>query len=789
MRNLVLLFLILSLDLCAQRYKIEGTIRDADNNMSLPLTSIIVVETQTGTTSDDNGHFKLSLEAGNYTLRINYLGYESKQVSIKLNKNLQKVFYLTPSVYTTQEVTIGGVRTDKNVQQSRMSVVKISPKTLKSIPAFMGEIDILKTIQLMPGVQSGGEGSTGFYVRGGGPDQNLILLDQSTIYNASHLFGFFSVFNADAIEDVELFKGGMPAQYGGRLSSVLDIGLATGNKEKIKASGGIGTISTRLTLQGPILKNKASFIVSGRRTYIDALVMPFIKEDSPFKGSGYFFYDLNAKLDYKINDNNNIFLSGYYGQDKFSFVQQEDDLSLEMPWGNGMASFRWNHLFSSKSFVDISLRMSDYQFSTNTSMTADYETGEKSSLAQYSGIRDYSASSSFTYIPSTKHIIKYGAGYTLHQFTPNTLKSDMEGLENIGEGVRQHAHEVAVYSGDDWKINQRITLYGGLRAALFNQVGPFTRYVKDPSRQYNTDTIYYHQGQSIARYWSIEPRLSLKISAGKDASFKASYMRNKQFIHLASLSASTLPTDLWVSSTDRVNPQQGQQFVLGYFKNFNDNMYESSIEAYYKTMNNMLEYADGSLPGDEINDNVDNYFVFGSGRSYGIEFFLRKNVGRFTGWIGYTYSNTDRQFDDIDKGKRFPAKYDRPHDLSITGNYQINKTWDIAMVFVYTSGNTTTLPVSRYVLNGRIRDEYGPRNWYRLDPYHRMDLSVNYHFDLNNKIKSTINFSIYNLYNRKNPYFVYFDTEGDIADNTFHLQAKQVSLFPILPSLTWNFNF
>lgn len=789
MRYTTLLFLLITFNLYAQRYTVTGTIRDADNNMTLPLTSIIIIETQTGTTSDDEGHFDLTLKEGDYTLKVSYLGYESKEIKINLNKNVNKNIYLTPSIYTTKEVIIGGVRTDKNVQQSRMSVVKITPKTLKSIPAFMGEIDILKTIQLMPGVQSGGEGSTGFYVRGGGPDQNLILLDKATIYNASHLFGFFSVFNADAIDNVELFKGGMPVQYGGRLSSVLDIGLAEGNKEQFKASGGIGTISTRLTLEGPILKDKASFIVSGRRTYIDALVMPFVKDDSPFKGSGYFFYDLNGKLDYKINDKNKLFLSAYYGKDKFSFVQKEDGLSLEMPWGNGMASFRWNHLFSKICFVNVSAQVTDYQFTTNTKMTIDYDTGEKSTFAQYSGIRDYSANTDFTYIPSEQHLVKFGVNYTLHRFTPNTLKSDFEGFEDIGEGVKQYAHEAALYIGDDWKINERLTLYGGIRAALFNQFGPFTRYVKDGNRLYNTDTIYYDKGESIATYYSLEPRLSIKVSTGKDASVKASFMRNKQFIHLASLSASTLPTDLWVSSTDRVKPQLGQQIALGYFKNLQDNMYESSIEVYYKTMKNMLEYADGALPGDEINDNVDNYFVFGSGRSYGMEFFLRKNVGRFTGWLGYTYSNTDRQFDEINEGNRFPAKYDRTHDLSITGTYQFNTKWDASMVFVYATGNTTTLPTSRYITNGRIREEFGPRNWYRLDAYHRMDFSINYHFELSRRIKSSLNFSVYNLYNRKNPYFVYFDATGNLEENSFQFQAKQISLFPILPSLTWNFNF
>jgi len=787
-----LLYLLLQLvasALYAQTYTLSGSIRDSDTNSPLAFASILVVENDMGSSSDADGNYLVKLSPGNYTIKVSYLGFADKTITINLNRSQTKNIDLTSTTYTAQEVTIGGVRTDKNIQQSRMSIVKISPKSLKSIPAFMGEVDILKTIQLMPGVQSGGEGSTGFYVRGGGPDQNLVLLDGATIYNASHLFGFFSVFNADAIDNVELYKGGMPAEYGGRISSVLDIEMQEGDMQEFKGSGGIGTISTRLTLQGPIKKDTASFLFSARRTYIDALLMPFVKDDSPFKGSAYYFYDLNGKVTYRLNEKNTLFFSGYYGKDKFSFVQNENGLTLDMPWGNGMASVRWNHKYNDKLFSNLSLLMTDYKFSTTTTVVTDAEENTTNSFAQYSGIRDYSAQLDYTWVPNETHIIKYGASYTLHRFTPNTLNSDAEGYEDIGEGVKQFAHESAIYLGDDWIINNRITLYGGLRAASYNQIGPFTRYVKDEYRLHDIDTIYYDEGESVAHYYSLEPRLSMKYSIGTNSSVKASFMRNKQFIHLASLSASTLPTDLWVSSTDKVKPQIGQQFALGYFKNLNDNMYETSVEVYYKDMWNMLEYADGALPGDEINDNVDNYFVFGQGRSYGAEVLLRKNVGQLTGWIGYTYSKTDRQFDDINEGSRFAAKYDRTHDLSITGTYQFNEQWDASLVFVYTTGNTTTLPVARYTIDGNIKDEYGPRNWYRLAAYHRLDASVTYHFKKKSWFDSSLNFSVYNLYNRKNPYFIYFDYEGNVDSGTFELQAKQLSLFPILPSLTWNFSF
>lgn len=788
--KLLIFFLFLGVtSLLSQSFSLQGYIRDSETNEPLPFASILVLENNKGASTNAEGNYTLSLPSGAYTLKISYIGYGDKEVKVNLKKNQNKNIYLNTTVFTTEEVVVGGVRTDKNVQESRMSVVKISPKSLKSIPAFMGEVDILKTIQLMPGVQSGGEGSTGFYVRGGGPDQNLILLDGATIYNASHLFGFFSVFNADAINNVELYKGGMPAEYGGRISSVLDIEMQEGDMQEFKGSGGIGTISTRLTLQGPIVKDKASFLVSGRRTYIDALVMPFVKDDSPFKGSGYFFYDLNGKITYRVNEKNSLFLSGYYGKDKFSFVQKEDGISMDMPWGNGMGSLRWNHIFGEELFSNLSLTMTDYEFSTSSEMISDVETGETSTFAQYSGIRDYSAKLDFTWVPNEKHIIKYGATYTLHEFTPNTLKSNMPGMEDIGEGVKQHAHEAAIYIGEDWKINNRITLYGGLRTAVFNQFGPFTRYVKDENLLHDIDTIYYNRGESVATYYALEPRFSAKFSTGSTSSLKVSFMRNKQFIHLASLSASTLPTDLWVSSTDKVKPQTGQQYAIGFFKNFKDNMFESSIEVYYKDMWDMLEYADGALPGDEINDNVDNYFVFGDGRSYGAEFFLRKNVGKLTGWLGYTYSKSDRQFSSINEGARFYAKYDRTHDLSFTATYQFSKKLDASLVYVYSTGNTTTLPIARYTLDGRIADEFGPRNWYRLNAYHRMDASITYHFDPKPKFQSSLNFSVYNLYNRHNPYFIYFDAEGNVEQDTFTIQAKQVALFPMLPSLTWNFSF
>jgi hypothetical protein len=646
----------------------------------------------------------------------------------------------------------------------------------------------MKTVQLLPGISAAGEGNSGFYVRGGGPDQNLILLDEATVYNASHLFGFFSVFNADAIKGFELYKGGMPAQYGGRISSVMDISMKNGNMKKYNFEGGIGTISTRLTAQGPIIKDKASFLISTRRTYIDILVKPFIKKDSPFKNSGYYFYDVNLKLNYKFSDKDRLFLSGYYGKDVLDFVSKDDGFGMKIPWGNGIASLRWNHLFSNKFFVNTTALFSDYQFQTDISMNIGEN--DKFRLIQYSGIRDYHFKQDFTYIPNPLHNIKFGSEYIFHTFTPNTVRIEQDDQEiDLGKTKEQLAHEAAIYLGDDIIITEKLTIYLGLRGSAFIQTGAFTRYVKDEYLLNNIDTISYDKGDIVAKYGSLEPRVNIKYSLSDRSSIKASYMRNKQYIHLATMSASTLPTDLWVPSSDIVLPQMGSQYAVGYFQNFTNNKYESSAQIYYKDMDNLIEYADGALPFDQLNDNPDNYFVFGSGQSYGLEIFIKKRTGAFTGWIGYTLSKTTRKFEEINQGNTYPAKYDRRHDASVSISYQISKKLSASAVFVYATGNTTTLPIARYTINGEIIEEYGERNSFRMDPYHRLDLSLTY---INKKTKnweSSWNFSVYNVYNRKNPYFIYFDYEGNAGEGTFQTKATQVSLFPILPSITWNFKF
>jgi hypothetical protein len=693
-----------------------------------------------------------------------------------------------------------------------MGSVNLDMLEIKKIPAFMGEVDILKTIQLLPGVKNAGDGNTGFYVRGGGPDQNLILLDEAPIYNASHLMGFFSVFNGDAIKNVNLVKGGMPAQYGGRLSSVLDITMKDGNNQEFEVDGGIGLIASRLTLQGPIVKNKSSFIVSGRRTYIDVLAKPWI-DKSDFKGTSYFFYDLNGKFNYILNDKNRIYLSGYYGKDQFLFKSDEDDFHTKIPWGNASASLRWNHLFSSKLFSNASLVFTNYDFSFSA-LQDDFEATIKS------GITDYNAKYDLNYFPNSRHNIKAGINYIYHVFVPTSASAKQgETVFDLGKEIKLFAHDAAVYVSDDWEVTQKIKVNAGLRFGNFTQIGEFSRYIKDFTGKI-TDTVTYGKGEVVSNYNGLEPRFSMRYSLNPSTSLKAAYTRNFQYIHLATISSVSLPTDVWMPCTELIKPQVSDQYAVGFFKNFKENRYETSVEVYYKTMSNQIEYKEGAQPSDNVYDNPDNAFTFGKGWAYGAEFFVKKSTGKFTGWIGYTLSWTWRQFEEINYGEKFLAKYDRRHDASLVLTYDPNKRWNFGAVWVYGTGNRGTLPNGFFIYEGSQSHDYGLRNSYQFVSYHRMDLNVTFTPDRAKRLekrkhalieqyrsegKDTTNiqvtkkwlrnfsnsftFSVFNVYNRYNPYFIYLTRKGDFTNGTLEVGAKQVSLFPILPSITWNFKF
>ncbi|MEJ7738103.1 MAG: TonB-dependent receptor [Chitinophagaceae bacterium] len=774
--------LIISVASSAQKkFTLSGYAKDSLSGETLIGGTITVNGIGKGVNSNVYGFYSITLPSGNYSISCSHVGYRTKQVEVDLQKSQSLEFLLAPSISANAEVIVYSRRRDANVKNAQMGKIDLSINQIRSLPVLLGEVDILKTLQLLPGVRNAGEGNAGFYVRGGGPDQNLIMLDDAVVYNTGHLFGFFSIFNADAIKNTSLIKGGMPAQYGGRLSSVLDVAMKEGNMNKLQVDGGIGLIASRLSVEGPIKKDKASFIVSARRTYIDVLIKPFIKKTSSFYGSGYYFYDLNTKVNYTFSEKDRLYLSGYFGRDVFDFRNSQRSFSANIPWGNSTATLRWNHVFSRKLFANTTLVYNDYKFAFNASQNT-------LAFNLASGIRDLTAKVDFDYYPAPQHKLKYGGLYTHHKFTPNIVSGRQDSIEfKPNSDGNKFANEWALYLQDDWELSDKFQLHTGLRYSNLTQVGPYNIFQRDEDGN-KLDSIVFKRGAAIKNYGGLEPRATLRYAVNDESSFKAAVTRNLQYIHLVSNAGSTLPTDLWVPSTYRVKPQISWQYSAGFFKNFNDNMLETSVELYYKQMQNQIEYREGYTPS--LKD-PEEEFVFGKGWSYGSEFFINKIKGRFTGWIGYTLSWTWRKFDQLNEGQKFPAKYDRRHDLSLVGMYELNKKWKLSAVFVYGTGNATTLPERFYIINGVLAQEYSKVNKYRLAPYHRFDISASYTpvSKKPKRLKSSWIFSIYNTYSRLNPYFLYFDQEGSPYDNTLKVEARQVSLFPIIPSVTWNFRF
>ena len=799
-RNLLCYILFFPLFVVSQNQTLSGYVKDAKTGEALIGVSIFVEKESKGVSTNVYGYYSISLNAGQYDVKYSYVGYSSVVKNVQFSEPIRLNIELSESQDVLDEVVVEAKESDENTKGTQMGKIDLSMDKIKTIPAFMGEVDVLKTIQFLPGVSSGGEGNTGFYVRGGGPDQNLILLDEATVYNASHLFGFFSVFNADAIKNVSLIKGGMPSNYGGRLSSVLDITMKDGNYKSFQADGGIGVIASRLTLQGPIKEDTASYIISGRRTYIDVLAEPFIPETSPSKGSGYYFFDLTAKLNWRLSDKDRLYLSSYFGRDIFSFKNQDLDFNFNVPWGNATASLRWNHLFNDRLFVNTTAVFTDYNFA--------FEGGSNGfNFRLGSGIRDINLKQDYTYYHNSLHNFKFGWNYTFHRFVPSSLSASSGDVEfNTIDEVKIFGNEYAIYFQEEWDINEDLKINVGFRLSAYQHIGPFTRYYKNPYSGATDSTTTYSNFESIKTYFGPEPRFSARYLLPDKSSFKFGFAHNYQYIHLASVSSVSLPTDLWFPSTEKVKPQVGTQYSIGYFRNFLKNNYEVSVEAYYKDLNNLIEYKENSFPEDNLNNNVDNQLTFGNGYSYGAEFFIKKRTGDFNGWIGYTYSKTMRKFDAIDNGEWFPAKYDRRNDFSLVGQYQINDRVNIGAVFVYATGNAISLPERRWfsLEENRIITVWSKRNQYRLNPYHRLDISLtidakpfkeklnaetNKIVKVKKKVTSSWNFSVYNAYNRANPYFIFFDFSGDPLLGTAEFGASQVSLFPILPSVTWNFKF
>ena len=797
MKSLTIQFLFLfavSLSWGQENATISGYINEGSSGEPIIGGQVFVPSIQKGAVTNTFGFYSLTLPVGTYQLIYRGAGLPNDTINIQLTKDTIITSELGKTI-KIDEVEVNAKKAD-NVNSTKIGQIELDIKLIKKLPAFLGEVDVLKTIQLLPGVSSVSEGGQGFYVRGGGPDQNLVLLDNAQVYNASHLFGFFSVFNSDAIKSVNLIKGSMPANYGGRLSSVLEVNMNEGNNKKFKVTGGLGLISSRLTFEGPIVKDKGSFIVSARRTYIDLFMKAFIKKSSSFYGSSYYFYDLNAKLNYRLGPKDKIYLSGYYGKDLFNFGNKADDFSVKMPWGNGIAALRWNHQFNSKLFMNTTATLTDYLFSFGSEQ-------DQFKFELKSGIRDYGAKVELSYFPNTRHSIKMGVDYLYHTFTPASVSASQDDvIFDTGLAQKLFSHESGVYVLDEVDIASWLRVNAGIRVSMYQFTGPFTRYYKGVTG-HTDSTNTYGKGEIIKSYYGFEPRISARFLLKDKSSIKAGFTYNNQYIHLASLSAVSLPTDIWYPSTDKAQPQKGWQASLGYFRNFNDNKWETSVEVYYKKMENVIEFKQGALPSDNVNDNTDNLLVYGTGWSYGAEFFIKRTFGKLTGWIGYTLARSDRYFPDLQDTK-YPAKYDRRHDLTLVGTYELNKHWTFGFSFIYASGNTLTLPNSWYFNNQDLLFNYGTRNSTRMAPYHRLDLSATWYdkptktkidkktgekTEVVKKFRQNVAFSIYNVYNRANPYFLYIDNEGSITSNDFKISVKQVSLFPILPSVTWNFEF
>ncbi|MFY9311500.1 MAG: TonB-dependent receptor [Bacteroidia bacterium] len=761
----------------SQTYTISGFINEQGSKESLPGVNIYAPKLKAGAVSNNYGFYSLTLPADSVELIVTYVGYQPQTFKLDLNKNIQLDIPLKTSI-ELQTVEVSAEKVEKIAQEVQMSKIDLPVEQVKNIPALLGEKDVLKAIQLLPGVQKGSEGSSGIYVRGGGPDQNLIILDDATVYNASHLFGFFSLFNGDALKSIELTKGGFPARYGGRLSSVIEMQMKDGDKEKIHGEAGIGLISSRLTLEGPIIKDKLSFLVSARRTYIDAIAQPLIKKQTGVN-TGYYFYDLNAKLNYVIDYKNKLYLSGYFGKDKFYIKDKVDaDYASEagLAWGNGTGTLRWNHLVNEKVFSNVSLIFTNFLFDITSKQKYS---GDYFNLNYFSGIRDYSVKWDIDYSPNSKHYIKTGLVAIYHHFRPGAIVTESSfAAENFVKKSRIDTYETAAYIEDDFKISDKWRTNAGFRLSNFNV-----------------------RGKS---YINPEPRIAFRYLINADLSVKASYATMNQYLHLLSNSGFGLPTDLWVPATDRIKPQNSQQVALGVAKDLTikDAAFMASIEGYYKKSKNIIGYKDGAsfLSVDPTASSSEFSYeaivTSGDAESYGAEFLFQKKFGKLTGWIGYTLSWTWLQFDSLNFGNRFPARYDRRHDLSIVGIYKLSERITLSATWVYGTGNAITLPLSSYqvveqnshqqsvYINSYTINDYGEKNSFRMAAYHRFDIAIQFH-KKRPKYERTFELGVYNAYNRKNPF--YYTTKYD--PDTQQTKLKQVSLFPIIPSISWTWKF
>lgn len=768
-KNIIIRFCILILGLIffsnigiAQNITISGYVKDVKSKESLPGANVFSTNNKIGSTTNEYGFYSITLpKSDTIGLVISYMGYKPQAKKLSIDKNLRLDVQLEPNTTELEEVVVSADQNDNNVNRAQMGVINVPMKAINTLPVIAGEKDVMKIIQFLPGIQQGQEGTTGFFVRGGYTDQNLIQLDEATIYNPNHLFGLFSTFNTNAIKNVSVIKGGFPSQYGGRLSSIIDITTKDGDKENYHVEGGIGLLASNVTVQGPLEKGKSSFIVSGRKSYIGQLLKLFAIDG--INGVNYNLYDFNAKLNYELGKNDHLFVGYFTGLDDAAYTGT-NSLNFNIDFGNTTSTVRWNHIFGDKLFSNTSFIFNNYHLGLSTSQ------GNYYSLL-YTGIKDFTGKTDFTYMVSPTHEVKAGFSYTYHTLYPGAVSAKIpkkgNKIEiNLDSIPQKYSNEASFYISDELKMTDILSVTYGLRVPIF-KAGNKT-------------------------YSFVEPRITTKFSLNENTSIKASYTQMNQFVHLVPNSTASLPTDIWLTSNANIKPENSKQYALGLFKNFNNNGIETSIEVYYKTMTNQVLFKEGTQI--VLKTNLDDVLAFGDGKSYGVEFFVKKNFGKLTGWFSYTLSKTTEKFPDLNRGIEFPFTYDRRHNLSATAIYQLSDKWTFAADFTFYTGSAFTLPAGKVFVSdeGSLYDniyyDYTSRNNARLRSYHRLDINFTNKkkvrmFGLNCEREWA--FGVYNLYSRQNPYFVYLTTDYV----TKKPLAKQVSLLPIIPSISFNFKF
>lgn len=776
---LTLPFFCLFLKTYSQNSTVSGYIKDARSGEALTGATCYAPGLQTGVTTNQYGFYSLTLPRGVHQINFSFIGYETRTIRLDLNEN--KILNISMEEDSRQigDIVVTGIKKDRNVESTDMSMEKISVKRIKKLPSFMGEVDVLKTITLLPGIQNGGEGSSGLYVRGGGPDENLMILDEAPVYNASHLIGFFSVFNSDAIKDVEVYKGGIPSQYGGKASSVIDIRMKDGNINDFQGQAGIGNISSRLTLEGPVIKDKWSFIISGRRTYADVLGRMMGIEE--LKENKLYFYDLNLKTNIQLSDRDRMYISAYSGKDYFKLGE-----SIYMRWGNVTGTARWNHVYGNKLFANTSIIYSNYSYNLgvpgNSADQFDWN----------SKIEDFNFKEDFSWFLNAGNQINFGVNLIKHHFEPGNIEANESSFFESLQLTNYNAVNGAVYASNEQKIGALITVKYGIRLSVFQQIGKGkVREYQNPDAPDKDEVISetnYGKGKRIgSAVVHPEPRVSFKLTTGETSSVKASYNRMVQNLHLISNTSSPTPLDIWLPTSKFIKPLIADQIAAGYFRNFADNAIETSVEVYYKDMKNVLDYKDGA----ELffNEDLETELLTGSGYSYGMEMLAKKQEGRFTGWASYTLSKSMRKVPGINDGEEYPSTYDRTHDVSLVLNYEVSKKLSVAANWVFSTGNPVTYPVAKYDIQGSTLFYYSKRNGNRIPDYHRMDLSFTINPGKNEyrKVKRSVNVSFYNVYARRNAYSIYFRQN---EDNPSVVEANRLSIIgTIIPSVTYNITF